>query len=127
VICGNPFSQPLNLYFDPLDFIARLAALVPKARVNLTRLHGRCAPNSNSRSRVTLSECRSRRPAAESETPAARSSLLELQDWPKNPRARPVRYRRGPVNRSLYPPLSRPLPFNSWLVFGKRGVYPSYP
>ncbi|PPC50893.1 hypothetical protein AbaMCR8683_18690, partial [Acinetobacter baumannii] len=25
---------------DPLDFIARLAALVPKPRVNLTRFHG---------------------------------------------------------------------------------------
>jgi len=25
---------------DPLDFIARLAALVPKPRVNLTRYHG---------------------------------------------------------------------------------------
>jgi hypothetical protein len=26
--------------FDPVDFIARLAALVPKPRVNLTRYHG---------------------------------------------------------------------------------------
>lgn len=26
--------------FDPVDFIARLAALVPKPRVNLTRFHG---------------------------------------------------------------------------------------
>jgi hypothetical protein len=26
--------------FEPLDFIARLAALVPKPRVNLTRFHG---------------------------------------------------------------------------------------
>ncbi len=26
--------------FAPLDFIARLAALVPKPRVNLTRFHG---------------------------------------------------------------------------------------
>jgi hypothetical protein len=30
----------------PLDFIARLAALVPKPRVNLTRFHGVFAPNS---------------------------------------------------------------------------------
>jgi hypothetical protein len=31
--------------FEPLDFIARLAALVPKPRVNLTRFHGLFAPN----------------------------------------------------------------------------------
>ena len=37
----------------PLDFIARLAALVPKPRVNLTRYHGVFAPNSKLRARVT--------------------------------------------------------------------------
>ena len=37
----------------PLDFIARLAALVPKPRVNLTRFHGVFAPNSKHRARVT--------------------------------------------------------------------------
>ena len=37
----------------PLDFIARLAALVPKPRVNLTRFHGVLAPHSRYRARVT--------------------------------------------------------------------------
>ena len=37
----------------PLDFIARLAALVPKPRVNLTRFHGVFAPNSKHRALVT--------------------------------------------------------------------------
>ncbi|MBY4728844.1 transposase, partial [Burkholderia contaminans] len=37
----------------PLDFIARLAALVPKPRVNLTRFHGVFAPNSRHRALVT--------------------------------------------------------------------------
>lgn len=32
--------------FEPLDFIARLAALVPKLRVNLTRFHGVFVQNS---------------------------------------------------------------------------------
>jgi hypothetical protein len=32
--------------FEPLDFLARLAALVPRPRVNLTRYHGVFAPNS---------------------------------------------------------------------------------
>jgi hypothetical protein len=41
-----------HVIFEPLDFIARLAALVPKPRVNLTRFHGVFAPNS--RHRVTI-------------------------------------------------------------------------
>ena len=42
-----------HVIFEPLDFIARLAALVPKPRVNLTRFHGVFAPNSKYRARVT--------------------------------------------------------------------------
>ena len=38
-----------HVIFEPLDFIARLAALVPKPRVNLTRFHGVFAPNSKHR------------------------------------------------------------------------------
>jgi hypothetical protein len=34
-----------QVVFDPVDFIARLAALVPKSRGNLTRYHGILAPN----------------------------------------------------------------------------------
>ena len=37
----------------PVDFIARLAALVPKPRVNLTRYHGVLAPNHRLRGLVT--------------------------------------------------------------------------
>lgn len=42
-----------HVIFEPLDFIARLAALVPKPRVNLTRFHGVFAPNSKHRAQVT--------------------------------------------------------------------------
>ena len=42
--------------FDPVDFIARLAALVPKPRVNLTRYHGVLAPNHRWRGLVTPAE-----------------------------------------------------------------------
>ena len=38
---------------EPVDFIARLAALVPKPRVNLTRYHGVLAPNHRWRGLVT--------------------------------------------------------------------------
>ena len=42
--------------FAPVDFIARLAALVPKPRVNLTRFHGVLAPNHRWRGLVTPAE-----------------------------------------------------------------------
>ncbi len=41
-----------HVIFEPLDIMAKLAALVPKPRVNLTRFHGVFAPNSND-----FSEC----------------------------------------------------------------------
>ena len=42
-----------HVIFEPLDFIARLAALVPKPRVNLARFHRVFAPNSKHRAVVT--------------------------------------------------------------------------
>ena len=44
------FKQPFrdgstHVVLDALDFIARLAALVPRPRLNLTRFHGVFAPN----------------------------------------------------------------------------------
>jgi hypothetical protein len=42
-----------HVIFEPLDFIAKLAAMVPKPRVNLTRFHGVLAPNSKHRINVT--------------------------------------------------------------------------
>jgi hypothetical protein len=47
IIC--PYCNPAG----PVDFIAKLAALVPKPRVNLTRFHGVFAPNSKHRVLVT--------------------------------------------------------------------------
>jgi hypothetical protein len=41
-----------HVIFDPEDFIARLAALVPKPRAHLTRYHGVFAPASPDRARV---------------------------------------------------------------------------
>ena len=42
-----------HVIFEPLDFISRLVALVPKPRINLTRFHGVFAPNSQYRTLVT--------------------------------------------------------------------------
>jgi len=48
----------MHVIFDPLDFIAKLASLVPKPKVNLTGFHGVFAgapdrPNSKHRIAVT--------------------------------------------------------------------------
>ena len=42
-----------HVIFEPLDFMAKLAALVPKPRANLTRFYGVLAPNSKHRINVT--------------------------------------------------------------------------
>ncbi len=41
-----------HVVFEPLDFLARLAALVPRRRSNLPRYHGVFAPNSAHRALV---------------------------------------------------------------------------
>ncbi|HIG44689.1 MAG TPA: hypothetical protein EYQ14_29750 [Gammaproteobacteria bacterium] len=37
------------MLFSPLDFLSKLAALVPRPRHNLVRFHGIFAPNSKMR------------------------------------------------------------------------------
>ncbi|MBK6286682.1 MAG: transposase [Gammaproteobacteria bacterium] len=59
-----------HVVFEPLDFIARLAALVPRPRVNLTRYHGVLAPNHRWRAEVTPSG-RGRRKEREPRSPSA--------------------------------------------------------
>jgi hypothetical protein len=41
-----------HVIFEPLDFISKLAALIPAPRVNLTRFHGVFAPNSKYRAGI---------------------------------------------------------------------------
>jgi len=66
-----------------LDFIARLAALVPKPRVNLTRFHGVFAPHSSLRSKVTpggsARRCRGDTPETASERRAAMTWAQRLK------------------------------------------------
>ena len=52
-----------QIVLDPLDFLSRLASLVPKPRVNLTRFHGVFAPNFKHRSLVV--PVRKEKPQAE--------------------------------------------------------------
>ena len=78
-----------HVIFEPLDFIARLAALVPKPRVNLTRFHGVFAPNSKHRALVTPAKRgkgNNARLSDEPPTPAERRASMtwaqrRSQDW----------------------------------------------
>ena len=93
-----------HVIFQPLDFIARLAALVPKPRVNLTRFHGVFAPNSGDRARVTPAKRgRGAQPkasaAGEEKTPAQRRASMSLKRSGSNASSastsRPVRPAAG--------------------------------
>ena len=53
-----------HVEWDAVDFIAKLAALVPPPRAHLTRFHGVFAPNANLRAQVTPSG-RGKRPASD--------------------------------------------------------------
>jgi hypothetical protein len=45
-----------HVFFEPLDFMAKLAALVPPPRLNLVRFFGVFAPNACVRAEVTASK-----------------------------------------------------------------------
>ena len=78
----TPYSDgTTHVLFEPLDFIARLAALVPKPRVNLTRYHGVFAPNSAHRAQVTKGGRGrdARRP--EDSTPATPAERRAAMTW----------------------------------------------
>ena len=49
----HPFKNgTTHFVFEPLEFLAKLAALVPRPRANLTRYHGVLAPNAKYRNLV---------------------------------------------------------------------------
>jgi hypothetical protein len=70
-----------HVIFNPLDFLARLAALVPRPRVNLTRFHGVFAPNHAWRAEVTPGRRGKLRPGStgaegDGRTPAERHAAM---------------------------------------------------
>ena len=67
-----------DVVFEPLDFMARLAALVPTPRVNLTRYHGVFAPNHRLREQVTPAR-RGRRDAEVAEEVAPHVAMTWAQ------------------------------------------------
>ncbi len=53
---------------EPLEFMQRLVALVPRSRLHLTRFHGVLAPNAKLRSKVVPGAQEKKTP--EAQTPA---------------------------------------------------------
>jgi hypothetical protein len=73
------YKQPFrdgstHVVLEPLDFIARLAALVPRPRLNLTRFHGVFAPNFKYRKRIVPHRSRC---AVDSDKPPAPMSWMQ--------------------------------------------------
>jgi hypothetical protein len=63
--------------FEPLDFIARLVALVPRPRINLTRYHGVFAPRSQYRALLTPAIGGSKKSeSGDNQTPAERRTSM---------------------------------------------------
>ena len=66
-----------HVVFEPLDFMARLAALVPKPRAHLTRYHGVFAPHSRWRAEVIpAGRGIKASPAIDARTPAERHRAM---------------------------------------------------
>jgi len=63
-----------HVVLEPLDFIARLAALVPRPRLNLTRFHGVFAPNCKYRARIVPHRPRG---SVDSDKPSAPMSWMQ--------------------------------------------------
>ena len=67
-------------FVEPLDLMARLAALVPTPRVNLTRYHGVFAPNHRLREQITPSRRGQRHPdTTDAPAPARHLSMTWAQ------------------------------------------------
>jgi len=67
--------------FDPVDFMARLAALVPKPRVKLTRYHGVLAPNHRWRGEVTPARRGKERKKATNTEPRTPAECHAAMTW----------------------------------------------
>jgi hypothetical protein len=71
-----------HLVLSPLEFMQRLAALVPRPRLHLTRYHGVLAPNAKLRARVVPQE-----------PPALRHAATEVEARAESEEVEPVRAR----------------------------------
>jgi hypothetical protein len=81
----NPFRDgTTHVPFSPQDFIARLAALVPRPRLNLTHYHGVFAPSSPMRGAIVPTPTSARRRRKLNDPAAA---MATRQCSPNEPRS----------------------------------------
>jgi len=72
-----------HVFFEPIDFIGKLAALIPPPRLNLTRFFGVFAPNSALRAQVTASRRGKNSPrlAKEGNEPSEKPYHARAMSW----------------------------------------------
>ena len=77
-----------HFVFEPIEFLARLAALVPRPRGNLVRYHGILTPHAKHRSAVVSNpsrRSRRRRTAGHAAVPALGGACHDDHDAPTAP------------------------------------------
>jgi len=70
-----------HIVMEPLEFMQRLAALVPRPRLHLIRFHGVLAPNAKLRPAIIPSASRDANPVAPDQAESPYSSLLARMSW----------------------------------------------
>jgi Putative transposase len=76
-----------HFVFEPIEFLARLAALVPRPRGNLVRYHGILAPNAKHRSAVVPNSSKRTRRRRTPAHPLEQAPSGDHQDAPAAPTA----------------------------------------
>jgi len=76
-----------HFVFEPIEFLARLAALVPRPRGNLVRYHGILAPNAKHRSAVVPNSSKRTRRRRSSAHPLVQASGGDHHNDPAAPTA----------------------------------------
>lgn len=107
--------------FEPLDFMAKLAALVPRPRQNTLRYHGSYAPNARLRSQFVVTQelparracsCGPETPTPETfrgTSPSFQRSITS-RSWNPSPKLQARALRPTALCRSNVPPCERSVP-----------------
>ena len=70
-----------HLVMTPLEFLQRLAALVPRPRLHLIRFHGVLAPNATLRSQIVPGETNPETDSANGDTEPPSASPRARMNW----------------------------------------------
>ncbi len=90
-----------HIILSPLEFMQRLAALVPRPRLNLIRFHGVLAPNAKLRAEIIPGSKKNKRALCDLEWVKKLSRKIHFNCWQRNENTNAKPTRRFPVNRSF--------------------------